>query len=68
MGRQRCVFRQSDVVRAIRATRAAGLEVARIEIDKGGKIIIIIAGQPDDEAVEVNTLDQWLAKHHARAS
>src|SRR5262245_24442550 len=34
-------FRQRDVTRAIRATRAAGVNIARIEIAKDGRIVII---------------------------
>ena len=62
MGRRGpCAFRQCDVERAIKAARAAGLEVARVEIDKDGKIVII-AGKPTD-ALERNELDKWLAEH-----
>jgi hypothetical protein len=39
-------FRQSDVTRAIRATRKAGVVPSRVEIDRNGKIIII-AGTAD---------------------
>jgi hypothetical protein len=35
-------FRQQDVTRALRATVAAGIEVSRVEIDKDGKIAVII--------------------------
>jgi hypothetical protein len=41
MGRRGpCAFRQCDVERAIKAARAAGLEVTRIEIDREGNIAI----------------------------
>jgi hypothetical protein len=54
-------FRQCDVERAIKAARAAGLEVARVEIHKDGKIVVI-AGRPTD-ALERNDLDKWLGEH-----
>lgn len=38
-------FRQADVKRATAGVVAAGLSVARVEIDAGGKIVII-PGQP----------------------
>jgi hypothetical protein len=36
-----CTFRQQDVTRAIRAAMAAGAKVARIEIDRTGRIVLI---------------------------
>ena len=44
---------------------AAGVEVARIEVDKEGRIVII-AGKPTESA-NVNALDAWMAKN-ARAA
>ena len=44
MARAPSTFRQHDVTRAIRATAAAGVHIARVEIDKAGKIVIIVAG------------------------
>lgn len=38
-------FKQSDIKRAAAGVVAAGLSVARIEIDAGGKIVII-PGKP----------------------
>jgi hypothetical protein len=46
MARGSLPFRQRDLVRALKGTKAAGLEVAKIEIDKNGKIVVII-GKPD---------------------
>lgn len=45
----RARFTQADVRRAAAATMAAGLGVARIEIDPNGKIVII-PGAPDKAA------------------
>jgi hypothetical protein len=41
MPRARCTFRQCDVTRAIRGAQAAGVEIARVEIGKDGKIVIL---------------------------
>jgi hypothetical protein len=37
-------FRQRDVVRAVKAAKAAGIDVARIEINQSGKIVIVSGG------------------------
>jgi hypothetical protein len=43
MGKTSPTFKQRDLMRAYRAVGAAGGHVARIEIDKGGKIILVPA-------------------------
>jgi hypothetical protein len=48
MGRQPCTFRQRDVAAAIKAARAAGVEVARVEVAKDGTIKIV-AGKAENE-------------------
>ena len=45
-------FKQADIKRAAAGTIAAGLAIAKIEIDPNGKIVII-PGQPKPES-EVN--------------
>jgi transcription initiation factor IIE alpha subunit len=56
MGRQHCMFKKRDVRRAIEAFREAGLAIARVEIDKDGKIIVI-AGKPQDATTTGN--NEW---------
>jgi hypothetical protein len=48
------------VTRAVRAVTAAGVHIARVEIDKTGKIAIITAEAPDGrgEAREANEWDR----------
>lgn len=46
MARRPVAFRQRDLVRALKGVKAAGDEVAQIEIDKQGKIVLVI-GKPD---------------------
>jgi hypothetical protein len=53
MSRGTCTFRQRDVAAAIKAARDAGVEVARIEIDKNGKIVVI-AGKSNGSEPETN--------------
>jgi hypothetical protein len=41
MPRKPCLFRQSDIARAIRGARAGGLSVASVEIAGDGRIVIV---------------------------
>jgi hypothetical protein len=55
--------RQRDVCAVVKGAVAAGVEVARVEVDKDGRIIII-AGKPSEESTTAaNALDEWLAKN-----
>ena len=59
MPRAPSTFRQQDVTRAVKAVAAAGVHIARIEIDKAGKIVII-ATDPADHPGETNTeANEW---------
>ena len=69
MSRGPTTFRQSDLTRAIRGARNAGVQVSRAEIGKDGKIIIVVGEAsnvsssaeltPDDE------LERWRTKKNA---
>jgi hypothetical protein len=61
MARAPSAFRQQDVTRAVKAVAAAGVGVARVEIDKAGKIVIV-TGQPAPQ----DDLDRELADLDAR--
>jgi hypothetical protein len=61
MSRRPCVFRQRDVTRAVKAVAAAGVTVAKVEVDKDGKIVVVV-GEPGKAEVQ-NPLDQWIADY-----
>lgn len=63
MARRPARFRQSDVVRAIRAARAAGIKAAVELVDPSGHTIRIIE-RPEE--VPQNPFDQWKANRNAR--
>jgi hypothetical protein len=58
MPRAPCIFRQRDVTRAIRGARAAGVEVARIELDKEGRIVIVPAQTATTSEAKRNEWDE----------
>jgi len=63
VSRSPATFKQRDVKAAIKAAVDAGVSVARIELDREGRIIII-AGKPSEQGVtEVNALDAWMARN-----
>jgi hypothetical protein len=58
MTRAPATFRQQDVTRAVKAVAAAGVHIARIEIDKSGKIVIITA-DPTEQPGERMEANEW---------
>jgi hypothetical protein len=64
MARVPATFKQADVTRALRGAVAAGVEVARIEIDaRTGNIVILTPRVP---SVSVAPYDAWKAEVNAR--
>ena len=51
-------FKKTDVTRATRGVLAAGLNVARVEINKAG-VIVVVPGKP--KGAESEPLDMWMA-------
>jgi hypothetical protein len=66
MPMRRVAVRQADVTRAVKGAMAAGLIVARVEIDGSGKIIVIIA-QEESKQPQGTPFDEWRAKRAAKA-
>ena len=57
------IFRQSDVTRVIKATKAAGEDVERVEIGPDGRIVVIVgkAEAPKGETAA----ERWLRGRNA---
>jgi hypothetical protein len=64
MTRAPATFRQSDITKAIRAARKAGVENVRVEIAKDGRIVIVTGGaQPAVQDDLDRELEQFCARH-----
>jgi hypothetical protein len=59
MSRAPLTFRRRDIVAAVKAIETAGLPVARVEICKDGKIVVII-GSPATAPTPENEWDSVL--------
>jgi hypothetical protein len=62
VSRQPCVFKQTDLTRALKGARAAGMEVARIEIEKDGRIVVVpgkTTGQPEADDSTMSQSNPW---------
>ncbi len=69
MSRSPSRFRQTDLTRAIKAARNAGVDVARAEIAKDGKIVIILGdiggADADTDLAPDDELERWRKKKNA---
>ena len=63
MARTASTFRQSDVERAVKAARSAGLNVGKVEVAPDGTIRVIVADQA--ESASQNPFDKWKANRNA---
>jgi hypothetical protein len=59
MPRSQCTFRQSDVTKAVRAVVAAGVGVARVEVDRNGKIVVIAGAPAHDDPDGGADRNEW---------
>jgi hypothetical protein len=67
--RRSSIFKKTDVTRATRAVLAAGLEVARVEINSKDGKITVVPGRPDGGSAGQNPWDEVLdAENEKRAS
>jgi hypothetical protein len=58
-------FRQADLSRALKAARAAGMEVGRVEISPDGRIVIT-PRLTTEQTPAADSLDSWEREYHAR--
>ncbi len=66
MSRGPSTFRKRDMTRAVKAVVAAGLDVARVEVDKTGRFVII-AGKPGESmSGEESSWEKAIADLEAR--
>ena len=59
MSRRPCTFKQRDVTQALKAANAAGMKVARYEIDRQGKIVVFAAGDNSTYAGVTGSTNEW---------
>jgi hypothetical protein len=57
MGHRRCTFREVDLTRALRAAKKAGENVARAEIARDGKIVLVL--NMDDQTPSGSERNEW---------
>ena len=50
------IFKQTDLLRAIRTSQKAGLSIARVEIDRDGKIVAVTG---EGNTVQESTVNEW---------
>ena len=65
MTRAAATFKKRDVARAYRAVVDSGGQVSRVEIDRDGRIVVIL-GEPGEQRRPLTELDAWMAKRDAR--
>jgi hypothetical protein len=44
MGHGPCTFKEVDLIRALRAAKKAGVDVARAEVNRDGTIVLVLNG------------------------
>ena len=57
MGHGRCTFKEVDLTRALRAAKKAGADVARAEVARDGKIVLVLKN--DGQARSISERNEW---------
>jgi hypothetical protein len=57
MGHGPCTFKAVDLIRALRAAKKAGVDVARVEVARDGKIVLVLSR--DGEALSNSERNEW---------
>jgi hypothetical protein len=71
VSRARQTFRERDLTRLVKALAKAGERIARVTLDKDGKLEIIVANRDGITERSESDLDRWLGKRgrsHANAT
>jgi hypothetical protein len=58
MPRRPCTFRETDVKRAVKAVRAAGVEIARVVFPKDGSFVVV-PGKPVEVQDASGERNEW---------
>jgi hypothetical protein len=58
MPRGSCTFKQGDITKAVKAVVAAGVQVARVEVDREGRIIVVVGKPVEPQAEEASEWDR----------
>jgi hypothetical protein len=66
MPRSPCLFRETDVRRAVKAARSSGIEIAKLEIEPVTGKISITSSSGSSEAMKITDLDSWMAKNESQ--
>jgi hypothetical protein len=59
-------YKQTDLLRAIRTFQKAGLSIARAEIDRDGKIIVVAGEAKSTDENRMTNANPWDEVLHAR--
>ena len=57
MGHGPCTFKEVDLIRALRAAKKAGVDVARAEVARDGKIVLVL--NRHGEALPNSDRNEW---------
>ena len=57
--RRPATFRQSDLVRALKAARAAGVEVDRVEIGPDGRMVVVLSREGAAAQERERNVNEW---------